>query len=80
MRWAEGEASAQLSGMGDRWRHVQAVAARAYEAGQVLDEDDRTALIGAAWLHDVGYAPSLAITGFHPWTEHDTSAHWAMSA
>jgi hypothetical protein len=66
VRWAEAQATALLSAMGDRWRHVQAVAARAHEAGRVLDEDDRPALIAAAWLHDVGYAPSLAITGFHP--------------
>lgn len=66
VRWAEAQASRLLSGMGDRWRHVQAVTARAHEAGRVLNEDDRAALIAAAWLHDVGYAPSLTITGFHP--------------
>ena len=48
-----------------RWRHVQAVAARAERlsaipgvAGQVL--------AAAAWLHDIGYAPDLHDTGFHP--------------
>jgi hypothetical protein len=66
VRWAEAQATALLSAMGDRWRHVQAVAARAHEAGRVLDEADRVTLIAAAWLHDVGYAPSLASTGFHP--------------
>jgi hypothetical protein len=66
VRWAEAQASRLLSGMGDRWRHVQAVAGRAHEAGRVLDEEDRAALVAAAWLHDVGYAPSLTITGFHP--------------
>lgn len=66
VRWAQAQASRLLSGMGDRWRHVQAVAARAHEAGRVLNEDDRAALIAAAWLHDVGYAPSLTVTGFHP--------------
>jgi hypothetical protein len=67
VRWAETEASALLSDMGDRWRHVQAVAARALIAGQALEaEEDRTALLAAAWLHDVGYAPSVAVTGFHP--------------
>jgi hypothetical protein len=66
VRWAEAEASRLLSGMGDRWRHVQAVAARAHDVGRVLDEEDRAALIAAAWLHDVGYAPRLTITGFHP--------------
>jgi hypothetical protein len=67
VRWAEATASALLSDMGDRWRHVQAVAARAQTAGQALDtEEDRVALLAAAWLHDVGYAPSVADTGFHP--------------
>jgi hypothetical protein len=66
VHWAEAQASRLLSGMGNRWRHVQAVAARAHEAGRVLNEDDRAALIAAAWLHDVGYVPSLTITGFHP--------------
>jgi len=46
-------------------RHVQAVAARAREAGRILD-DDQAALVAAAWLHDAGYAPTLAVTGFHP--------------
>jgi hypothetical protein len=67
VRWAEAKASALLSDMGDRWRHVQAVAARAQTAGQALDtEEDRVALLAAAWLHDIGYAPSVAATGFHP--------------
>ena len=59
-RWAEAKASALLSGMGDRWRHVQAVASRACEVKHVLGADDQAALVAAAWLHDVGYAPGLA--------------------
>jgi hypothetical protein len=27
---------------------------------------DRTLAVAAAWLHDIGYAPDLASTGFHP--------------
>jgi hypothetical protein len=23
-------------------------------------------MVMAAWLHDIGYAPELAVTGFHP--------------
>jgi hypothetical protein len=30
------------------------------------DEQDRDVLTAAAWLHDIGYAPALATTGFHP--------------
>ena len=48
-----------------RWRHSQAVAAAAaeYAANVGLHPD---AVVAAAWLHDVGYAPDLADTGFHP--------------
>ncbi len=31
----------------------------------MLMEDQQT-LVVAAYLHDIGYAPSLAIEGFHP--------------
>jgi HD superfamily phosphodiesterase len=33
--------------------------------GDVMDGDDADALLAAAYLHDVGYAPELAETGFH---------------
>ena len=49
-----------------RWNHVRAVAAKAEQVARVLPPDDRDALVTAAWLHDVGYAPSVARTGFHP--------------
>jgi len=50
-----------------RWRHVQAVAAKAAGmAVDLLDGDDARALTAAAWLHDAGYAPGVAATGFHP--------------
>ncbi len=47
-----------------RWRHVRAVAFRAkWVSGQLALSDD---LVAAAWLHDIGYAPQLVGTGFHP--------------
>lgn len=49
-----------------RWSHIQAVAAKAEMIAPCLDIGDRDALIAAAWLHDIGYAPKLALTGFHP--------------
>lgn len=55
-----------LSQMGDRWRHTQAVGARAEALKSVVEPDDQDLLIAAAWLHDVGYAPPLVQTGFHP--------------
>lgn len=48
-----------------RWAHTQGVAAQARAVGPVLGWD--TELVeSAAWLHDIGYAPALAVTGFHP--------------
>src|SRR5690242_10688544 len=47
-----------------RWRHVRSVARRArWVAKQLSLPED---LVAAAWLHDVGYAPELVETGFHP--------------
>src|SRR5215469_2863905 len=40
-----------------RWRHARWV------AKELSLSDD---LVAAAWLHDIGYAPELAETGFHP--------------
>ena len=48
-----------------RWRHVQAVAAVAVRLS-ALPGVCGDALVAAAWLHDVGYAPDLVDTGFHP--------------
>lgn len=31
-----------------------------------MSPEDRQALVGAAWLHDIGYATALSDTGFHP--------------
>jgi putative nucleotidyltransferase with HDIG domain len=55
-----------LSGLGDRWRHTAAVARRAAELGATVHPADRDTLVAAAWLHDIGYSPALAGTGFHP--------------
>ncbi|WP_328304445.1 HD domain-containing protein [Actinomycetospora sp. NBC_00405] len=48
-----------------RWAHVLAVASKARVIGQELGEDGEL-LEATAWLHDVGYSPDLASTGFHP--------------
>jgi putative nucleotidyltransferase with HDIG domain len=47
-----------------RWAHVQGVAAQARGLAAVLGAD-ADLLEAAAWLHDIGYAPSLATTGLH---------------
>jgi len=49
-----------------RWTHVKAVAAKAHRLGSVVVPVDRDLLTAAAWLHDVGYAPGIVDTGFHP--------------
>lgn len=60
-------ASERLSlAMPQRWAHVQVVAATASGVAPRLLARDFDAVIAAAWLHDVGYSPSLAVTGFHP--------------
>jgi hypothetical protein len=60
------QATALLAPLGDRWLHVQGVVKTARWVGEVLNEEDRSYLIAAAYLHDIGYAPSLVHTGFHP--------------
>ncbi|MPZ65714.1 MAG: HD domain-containing protein [Pseudonocardiaceae bacterium] len=42
------------------------VAARAAEQVQAVPPGDHELLVVAAWWHDLGYAPGLAATGFHP--------------
>jgi HD superfamily phosphodiesterase len=64
--WAEAEAQRRLAPLGARWLHSTGVAARAREITSVVDPADCDLLIAAAVLHDVGYAPELAISGFHP--------------
>ena len=59
-------AEQRLGGMGDRWLHTQAVAARARSASPAVAPDDRDLLVAAGWLHDIGYADSVAETGLHP--------------
>nr|WP_240897862.1 HD domain-containing protein [Kineococcus vitellinus] len=49
-----------------RWAHTRAVAVRAAEAAGSLPPAQRPVLLAAAWLHDIGYAPALRDTGFHP--------------
>lgn len=47
-----------------RWRHVRSASRRAgWVARKLALSDD---LVTAAWLHDIGYAPDLVETGFHP--------------
>src|SRR5512144_2632684 len=51
--------------MPTRWRHVAAVARTAEHVAYRL-QLDADVLVAAAWLHDVGYAPDVIDSGFHP--------------
>jgi HD superfamily phosphodiesterase len=64
--WAASYARELLSPLGDRWHHVQGVARQAQRVAPILLADDRDVLLAATYLHDLGYAPSLAKTGLHP--------------
>ncbi len=48
-----------------RWSHVQGAAAVAVRLS-TLPGVCGGLLVAAAWLHDIGYAPDLVDTGFHP--------------
>lgn len=65
LAWAAGLASEKLAAaLPGRWAHVQGVARRAH--GVVPMFWDGTLLVSAALVHDIGYAPEVAKTGFHP--------------
>ncbi|MBV9706717.1 MAG: HD domain-containing protein, partial [Chloroflexi bacterium] len=55
-----------LASLGNRWLHVQGVAERARQISKAFNTDDAIHLLAAAYLHDIGYAPTLKDTGFHP--------------
>ncbi|HWU46111.1 MAG TPA: HD domain-containing protein [Humibacter sp.] len=59
-------AGERLSGVPRRWTHVQGVADVAAEIAPRIVPIASEAIIAAAWLHDIGYAPTVAVTGFHP--------------
>lgn len=55
-----------VSPLGRRWTHVQAVATRALALTDAVKSEQAETLVASAWLHDIGYAPELALTKFHP--------------
>lgn len=64
--WAYAVAETELAQeLPRRWTHSQGVGRRAEGLMPVLNEHAEL-LLAAALLHDVGYAPRLAETGFHP--------------
>ena len=64
--WAYGLAGELLRDrLPRRWAHTQGVAACAQMLAPLVG-DDAEVLESAAVLHDIGYAPPLVETGFHP--------------
>lgn len=63
---ARAVATELLAGVGTRVAHSRTVAHQAAVVLPVLDVPWSSALLDAAWLHDLGYAPSVVSTGFHP--------------
>jgi putative nucleotidyltransferase with HDIG domain len=64
--WAAGWAEGLLGTLGERWDHTLAVVTRAHEMSDQLGLPDSDVLVAAAYVHDVGYAPQAAVSGFHP--------------
>jgi hypothetical protein len=62
---ARREAEARLAGQ-LRLAHVRGVATAAERLSRRFDAQTADCLVAAAWLHDIGYAPSVRQTGFHP--------------
>ncbi len=63
---ASDTATQLLGGVGTRVAHSHAVASQALVAEPLLDAPWNAALVDAAWLHDIGYAPEVVDIGFHP--------------
>ncbi|WP_431897604.1 HD domain-containing protein [Nonomuraea sp. bgisy101] len=64
--WARGLANQLLEQpLPRRWEHSRGVGTRGEEIAPILGEDAEL-LAMSAWLHDIGYAPDLVDTGFHP--------------
>lgn len=64
--WARRVAETELAApLPRRWAHSRGVARRAAEIAHAVGAD-ADLLTAAAVLHDVGYAPRLVVTGFHP--------------
>ena len=77
--WARETAARLLVPLGQRWAHTLGVVERARALVDRLCADDLRVLVSAAYLHDVGYAPSLVRTGFHPLDGADFLQHSGRS-
>ncbi|MEI6361429.1 MAG: HD domain-containing protein [Actinomycetes bacterium] len=63
---AEALARRLLGEDSDRLAHSRYAAGIAELAADALSVPDPESLVAAAWLHDIGHAPHISRTGFHP--------------
>jgi putative nucleotidyltransferase with HDIG domain len=67
VQWADELVKARLHDrMPRRLKHVRSVGDLAARIAEPLFTVDAELLVAAALLHDIGYAPEIAHTGFHP--------------
>jgi hypothetical protein len=66
VRDAQTLAQSLLSADPGRLAHVRGAGLVAGMAAGALRLDQPEMVVAAAWLHDIGYAPAIARTGFHP--------------
>lgn len=55
-----------LADLPKRLAHVRGVADATARVAARADPKRAAELTAVAWLHDIGYAPRLAVSGFHP--------------
>ena len=55
-----------LASLDTRLAHSATVAAQMERVAGLVEPQWRSGAVDAAWLHDVGYHPDLALSGFHP--------------
>jgi hypothetical protein len=77
---AERLAWSLLQDVPERWVHTCAVAHLAADLSSTVSSGGKPLLIAAAWLHDIGYAPALRSSGFHPLdgARHLTEYGWSV--
>lgn len=63
---AEAIARDLLADEGTRLAHVHTAGSMAVRLGVLFGADEAALLVAAATLHDIGYSPRIAQTGFHP--------------
>jgi HD domain len=48
-----------------RWAHARGVARQAEQIAPAFPRQEAEVLVASAWLHDIGYASALTVTGLH---------------